>query len=111
MNLRFKRWSTAVLTVAALAVPGFVPAAASAAPAAVTAAPGGPGLGPDPAPALRPSLAAALPGLGPQITRSEILARAKRWYDWGNVNYSQDQSDAVTDGDSHKYRPDCSGRQ
>ncbi|GAA2688028.1 MULTISPECIES: VCBS repeat-containing protein [Actinosynnema] len=55
-----------------------------------------------------PPSATALPGLGPQITRAEVLARAQRWVDQ-EVLYSQDQTKAVDDGDGHKYRPDCSG--
>ncbi|MGM1063950.1 FG-GAP repeat domain-containing protein [Saccharothrix sp. Mg75] len=50
----------------------------------------------------------ALPGLGPQISRSEVLARAQRWVDL-RVPYSQDQDDEFGDGDGHAYRPDCSG--
>ncbi|MEU4564993.1 hypothetical protein AB0F72_42000, partial [Actinoplanes sp. NPDC023936] len=53
--------------------------------------------------------AAAASELGGQITRAEVLTRAKYWYDRGDTWYSQNQSDAISDGDGHSYRPDCSG--
>ncbi|WP_435824148.1 FG-GAP repeat domain-containing protein [Actinoplanes missouriensis] len=53
--------------------------------------------------------AAAAGELGGTITRAEVLARAKYWYDRGDTWYSQDQSKAISDGDGHSYRPDCSG--
>jgi hypothetical protein len=46
--------------------------------------------------------------LGGPIERSEVVRRAKFWVDEG-VPYSQNQDAAYTDGDGHKYRPDCSG--
>jgi hypothetical protein len=36
-----------------------------------------------------------------------MFQRAAQWV--GKVYYSQDQSDAASDGDGHYYRPDCSG--
>jgi FG-GAP-like repeat len=53
--------------------------------------------------------ASAASSVGGSITRAEVIARAKYWYDRGDTWYSQDQSDAISDGDGHKYRPDCSG--
>ncbi|MEO6090503.1 MAG: hypothetical protein ABIQ18_46120, partial [Umezawaea sp.] len=53
--------------------------------------------------------ASAASTVGGSITRAEIIARAKYWYDRGDTWYSQDQSDAISDGTGGKYRPDCSG--
>jgi len=53
--------------------------------------------------------AAAESSVGGTISRSEVIARAKYWYGRGDTWYSQDQNDAISDGDGHKYRPDCSG--
>jgi hypothetical protein len=53
--------------------------------------------------------ASAASTVGGPITRAEVIARAKYWYDRGDTWYSQDQNDAISDGDGHKYRPDCSG--
>ncbi|MFJ1765733.1 FG-GAP repeat domain-containing protein [Amycolatopsis sp. NPDC088138] len=53
--------------------------------------------------------AAAASAVGGSISRAEVIARAKYWYNRGDTWYSQDQSDAKPDGDGHTYRPDCSG--
>ncbi|RSN22356.1 hypothetical protein DMC61_33345 [Amycolatopsis sp. WAC 04169] len=53
--------------------------------------------------------ASAASTVGGAITRAEIIARAKYWYDRGDTWYSQDQADAISDGTGGKYRPDCSG--
>lgn len=50
----------------------------------------------------------AASSVGCNITRSEMIERAKRWVDL-RVPYSQAQADAYPDGDGHRYRPDCSG--
>ena len=52
--------------------------------------------------------AAELSSVAGSITRVEILSRAQRWVDLA-VPYSQNQSDAYSDGTGGKYRPDCSG--
>ncbi|QFU91922.1 VCBS repeat-containing protein [Amycolatopsis sp. YIM 10] len=56
-----------------------------------------------------PREAEAASAVGGPITRAEIIARAKYWYDRGDTWYSQDQADAISDGTGGKYRPDCSG--
>jgi hypothetical protein len=43
------------------------------------------------------------------IARAETISRSIYWINRGDTNYSQDQADAIPDGDGHKYRPDCSG--
>jgi RecB family endonuclease NucS len=53
--------------------------------------------------------AEAASSVGGQITRAEVIARARYWYERGDTWYSQDQADAISDGDGHSYRPDCSG--
>jgi hypothetical protein len=54
-------------------------------------------------------VAGAASSVGGPITRAEVIARAKYWYERGDTWYSQDQADAVSDGTGGKYRPDCSG--
>ncbi|MET1071732.1 MAG: VCBS repeat-containing protein, partial [Umezawaea sp.] len=56
-----------------------------------------------------PPQARAASSVGGSISRTEVIARAKYWYDRGDTWYSQDQSDAISDGTGGKYRPDCSG--
>jgi FG-GAP-like repeat/Tachylectin len=51
----------------------------------------------------------AASSVGGQIARSEIIARAVYWNNRGDTWYSQQQSDAISDGTGGSYRPDCSG--
>ena len=48
-------------------------------------------------------------GVAGSITRDETIDRSKYWLGRGDTWYSQSQSDAISDGDGHSYRPDCSG--
>ena len=47
--------------------------------------------------------------VGEKISRTEVIDRAKYWYNRGDTWYSQKQSDAISDGTGGAYRPDCSG--
>jgi hypothetical protein len=47
--------------------------------------------------------------VGGPISRAETITRAQYWLNRGDTWYSQDQNDAISDGDGHTYRPDCSG--
>jgi predicted heme/steroid binding protein len=47
--------------------------------------------------------------VGEKISRTEVIDRAKYWYNRGDTWYSQNQSDAISDGTGGAYRPDCSG--
>jgi predicted heme/steroid binding protein len=47
--------------------------------------------------------------VGAKISRTEVIDRAKYWYNRGDTWYSQKQSDAISDGTGGAYRPDCSG--
>jgi len=53
--------------------------------------------------------AAASSDVGGVIARDETIDRAVYWLNRGDTWYSQNQSDAISDGDGHSYRPDCSG--
>ncbi|RKR90863.1 hypothetical protein BDK92_5247 [Micromonospora pisi] len=56
-----------------------------------------------------PTPAQAASSVGGQITRDEVLARARWWIDRYGAIYSQNQADQKPDQDGHPYRPDCSG--
>ncbi|MFK3978924.1 hypothetical protein ACI2K4_00960 [Micromonospora sp. NPDC050397] len=56
-----------------------------------------------------PAPARAASSVGGQITRDEVLNRARWWIDQYGAIYSQYQSDQKPDQDGHPYRPDCSG--
>ncbi len=59
--------------------------------------------------ALTQQAAHAASSVGGPITRSEVLARAQFWIGNSAIQYSQQQSDAHSDGTGGMYRPDCSG--
>ena len=54
-------------------------------------------------------VAAQASSVGGNISAQEVLSRAQWWINTYGVIYSQNQSDAKSDGDGHTYRPDCSG--